>query len=56
VHIDSAAADSGAARPRNVSPTNVIVLRDRVIYFEASAEEFRTSPDAYLQQFLASAG
>jgi len=50
-----AANGAPAAKVHNVSPTNVLVLRDGHIYFEASAEEFGRSSDNYLKQFLASA-
>lgn len=50
---DRAGGEPGAA---HVPPTNVIVLRDGKIYFQAAAEEFRKSSDKYLQQFMASAG
>jgi phospholipid/cholesterol/gamma-HCH transport system ATP-binding protein len=43
------------AKAGEVSPTNVLVLREGAVYFEASAEEFRRSTDNYLKQFLASA-
>jgi phospholipid/cholesterol/gamma-HCH transport system ATP-binding protein len=48
---------NGGAQPKaaTVSPTNVLVLREGVVYFEASAEEFQRSSDKYLKQFLASA-
>jgi phospholipid/cholesterol/gamma-HCH transport system ATP-binding protein len=50
-------ATNGApgAKRHEVSPTNVLVLRDGHIYFEASAEEFGRSADNYLKQFLAAA-
>lgn len=56
VHIGGLAGN-GAARviKVDVSPTNILVLRDGHIYFEASAEEFARSTDAYLKQFLESA-
>jgi phospholipid/cholesterol/gamma-HCH transport system ATP-binding protein len=46
---------AGASQSEQVSPTNVLVLRDGKIYFEGSAEEFRQSSDEYLKRFLASA-
>ena len=48
--------NGGGPRAAHVAPTNVIVLREGKIYFQAAAEEFRKSPDKYLQQFMASAG
>jgi phospholipid/cholesterol/gamma-HCH transport system ATP-binding protein len=36
-------------------PTNLLVLRERQIYFEGAAEQFLHSPDDYLKTFLASA-
>ena len=47
--------DRGGAKPQEVSPTNVLVLREGRIYYEASAEEFRNTSDKYLKEFLASA-
>ncbi len=47
--------DRNGAKPQEVSPTNVLVLREGRIYYEASAEDFRKSSDKYLQEFLASA-
>lgn len=44
-----------AAKPSLVSPTNVLVLREGKVYFEASAEAFRQTSDRYLKEFLASA-
>ncbi|HXA57098.1 MAG TPA: ATP-binding cassette domain-containing protein [Candidatus Acidoferrum sp.] len=46
---------NGARHPQTVSPTNVLVLREGSVYFEASAEEFLKTSDGYLKQFLASA-
>jgi phospholipid/cholesterol/gamma-HCH transport system ATP-binding protein len=36
-------------------PTNVLILRDGKIYFQAPADEVLHSSDAYIKQFLASA-
>jgi phospholipid/cholesterol/gamma-HCH transport system ATP-binding protein len=47
--------DRESGKAEHVSPTNVLVLRDGLIYYEASAEEFRKSSDKYLKEFLASA-
>jgi phospholipid/cholesterol/gamma-HCH transport system ATP-binding protein len=48
------AADSG--KERNLTqPTNVLVLRDGKIYFEAPADELLLTKDEYLKKFLASA-
>jgi phospholipid/cholesterol/gamma-HCH transport system ATP-binding protein len=48
------AAESG--KERNVArPTNVLVLRDGKIYFEAPADELLRTKDEYLKNFLASA-
>jgi phospholipid/cholesterol/gamma-HCH transport system ATP-binding protein len=48
------AADGG--RERNpTQPTNVLVLRDGKIYFEAPADELLGTKDEYLKKFLASA-
>ena len=44
-----------AHHTERVSPTNVLVLRDGKVYFEASAEQFRKTSDSYLKKFLASA-
>jgi phospholipid/cholesterol/gamma-HCH transport system ATP-binding protein len=48
------AAESG--KERNLQrPTNVLVLRDGKIYFEAPADELLRTQDEYLKKFLASA-
>jgi phospholipid/cholesterol/gamma-HCH transport system ATP-binding protein len=48
------AAESG--KERNAArPTNVLVLRDGKIYFEAPADELLRTQDEYLKKFLASA-
>jgi phospholipid/cholesterol/gamma-HCH transport system ATP-binding protein len=48
------AAESG--KERNLQrPTNVLVLRDGKIYFEAPADELLRTKDEYLKKFLASA-
>ena len=43
------------AKTNTVSPTNILVLREGKVYFEASAEEFLSTSDRYLKEFLASA-
>jgi hypothetical protein len=57
-HINLAAreklAESG--KERNAKhPTNVLILRDGKIYFQAPADEVLRSSDPYIKQFLASA-
>jgi phospholipid/cholesterol/gamma-HCH transport system ATP-binding protein len=48
------AAEGG--KERNLTqPTNVLVLRDGKIYFEAPADELLLTKDEYLKKFLASA-
>ena len=47
-------AESGKERNQK-QPTNVLVLRDGKIYFEAPADELLSSKDEYLKKFLASA-
>lgn len=47
--------DKEGVKLDEVSPTNVLVLREGRVYYEASAEEFRNSSDKYLKEFLASA-
>ena len=56
-------AERVVAAPQNGSssgeaglrPTNILVLKDGVVYFEGDAESVLNSQDAYLKQFLASA-
>jgi phospholipid/cholesterol/gamma-HCH transport system ATP-binding protein len=48
------AAESGKERNQQ-QPTNVLVLRDGKIYFEAPADELLRTKDEYLKKFLASA-
>jgi phospholipid/cholesterol/gamma-HCH transport system ATP-binding protein len=48
------AADGGKER-NEAQPTNVLVLRDGKIYFEAPADELLLTKDEYLKKFLASA-
>jgi phospholipid/cholesterol/gamma-HCH transport system ATP-binding protein len=48
------AAESGKERNQQ-RPTNVLVLRDGKIYFEAPADELLRTQDEYLKKFLASA-
>jgi phospholipid/cholesterol/gamma-HCH transport system ATP-binding protein len=48
------AAESGKER-NEARPTNVLVLRDGKIYFEAPADELLRTKDEYLKKFLASA-
>ncbi len=48
------AADGGEER-NAARPTNVLVLRDGKIYFEAPADELLLTKDEYLKKFLASA-
>jgi phospholipid/cholesterol/gamma-HCH transport system ATP-binding protein len=48
------AAESGKER-NEARPTNVLVLRDGKIYYEAPADELLRTKDAYLKKFLASA-
>ena len=48
------AAESGKERNQQ-RPTNVLVLRDGKIYFEAPADELLRTKDEYLKKFLASA-
>jgi phospholipid/cholesterol/gamma-HCH transport system ATP-binding protein len=48
------AAEGGKER-NETRPTNVLVLRDGKIYFEAPAEELLRTKDEYLKKFLASA-
>jgi len=48
------AAESGEER-NAARPTNVLVLRDGKIYFEAPADELLRTKDEYLKRFLASA-
>ncbi|HXN25574.1 MAG TPA: ATP-binding cassette domain-containing protein [Candidatus Acidoferrales bacterium] len=48
------AAESGKERNQK-QPTNVLVLRDGKIYFEAPADELLRTKDEYLKKFLASA-
>jgi phospholipid/cholesterol/gamma-HCH transport system ATP-binding protein len=56
VHIAGHAGNGAAPVIKvDVSPTNILVLRDGHIYFEASAEKFARSTDTYLKQFLESA-
>jgi phospholipid/cholesterol/gamma-HCH transport system ATP-binding protein len=50
-----ALGSNDAHHTATVSPTNVLVLREGKVYFEASAEEFRKTSDSYLKKFLASA-
>jgi phospholipid/cholesterol/gamma-HCH transport system ATP-binding protein len=52
VPMTAGPTQSGAEQ---ISPTNVLVLKQGKIYFEASAEELHRSNDAYLKRFLASA-
>jgi phospholipid/cholesterol/gamma-HCH transport system ATP-binding protein len=47
-------AESGKER-NEARPTNVLVLRDGKIYFEASTDELLRTKDEYLKKFLASA-
>ena len=49
------AVDGKSSPASQPSPTNVLVLRDGGIYFEAPATELLRSTDPYLKQFLASA-
>jgi phospholipid/cholesterol/gamma-HCH transport system ATP-binding protein len=48
------AAEGGKER-NEAQPTNVLVLRDGKIYFEAPADELLSTKDEYLRKFLASA-
>ena len=48
-------ATPASAKMSTVSPTNILVLREGKVYFEASAEEFLHTSDRYLKEFLASA-
>ena len=48
------AAEGGKER-NEAQPTNVLVLRDGKIYFEAPADELLRTKDEYLKKFLASA-
>jgi phospholipid/cholesterol/gamma-HCH transport system ATP-binding protein len=48
------AAEGGKER-NETRPTNVLVLRDGKIYFEAPADKLLSSKDEYLKKFLASA-
>jgi phospholipid/cholesterol/gamma-HCH transport system ATP-binding protein len=48
------AAESGKER-NQARPTNVLVLRDGKIYYEAPADELLRTKDEYLKKFLASA-
>ena len=48
------AAEGGKER-NEAQPTNVLVLRDGKIYFEAPADELLSTKDEYLKKFLASA-
>lgn len=48
------ASESGQAPP-NTTATNVLVIRDGQIYFEAAADELLHTSDEYLKTFLASA-
>lgn len=55
-------ASSGRAAPLSTNgtresapPTNILVLRAGVIYFEGDTEKFHESGDPYLKQFLVSA-
>ncbi len=48
------AAESGKERSQ-ARPTNVLVLRDGKIYFEAPADDLLRTKDEYLKKFLASA-
>lgn len=43
------------AHAAEISPTNILVLREGQVYFEASTDEFARSDDSYLKKFLASA-
>lgn len=43
------------ARPAQ-APTNILVLRDGVVYFQGDTQSVLHSPDSYLKGFLASAG
>jgi ABC-type transporter Mla maintaining outer membrane lipid asymmetry ATPase subunit MlaF len=38
-----------------VAPTNVVVLRDGVVYFEGDTRTLEESKDPYLKEFLSSA-
>jgi phospholipid/cholesterol/gamma-HCH transport system ATP-binding protein len=44
-----------AASVTGISATNILVLREGQVYFEASTDEFARSSDSYLKKFLASA-
>jgi phospholipid/cholesterol/gamma-HCH transport system ATP-binding protein len=48
-------AAAGGKERNEAQPTNVLVLRDGKIYFEAPADEFLLTKDEYLKKFLASA-
>jgi len=48
------AAEGGKER-NEAQPTNVLVIRDGKIYFEAPADELLSTKDEYLKKFLASA-
>ena len=43
------------SQSRPLSETNILVLRDGMVYCESSAAEFEHTPDEYLKKFLASA-
>jgi phospholipid/cholesterol/gamma-HCH transport system ATP-binding protein len=46
--------ENGAKRPE-MPPTNLLVLREGVIYFEGAVDDLLLTKDAYLKKFLASA-
>lgn len=53
-HANGAKGNRPAGTPE-ISATNILVLREGQVYFEASADEFGRSSDSYLKKFLASA-
>lgn len=49
------ASQNGRSSGEAGRPTNILVLKDGIVYFEGDAESVLNSQDAYLSQFLASA-
>ncbi len=48
----TAAPSSQTQNDQQVAPTNILVLKDGVAYFEGPAESLLKSNDPYLKQFL----
>ncbi|MGH9702745.1 MAG: ABC transporter ATP-binding protein [Candidatus Acidiferrales bacterium] len=52
----AASARVQSLRDDQIAPTNILVLKDGVAYFEGSTESFLESRDAYLKEFVAFIG